>query len=69
MQVDIFYRELNSENVVQRAAFELLSLLGEVGGFLGLLLGASILTVCELVDFLTLSFLNKWRARKQVAHS
>ena len=35
----------------------------------GLLLGASILTVCELVDFLTLSFLNKWHARKQVDDS
>ena len=37
---------------MQQPAFAFLSLLGEIGGFLGLLLGASVLTVCELVDFI-----------------
>lgn len=67
MQVDIFYRELNSENVVQRASFELLSLFGEIGGFLGLLLGASILTVCELVDYITMTCMSKFKAKHQVS--
>ncbi len=36
----------------QHEAFAFLSLLGEIGGFLGLQLGASILTLCEIIDFL-----------------
>ena len=67
MQVDIFYQELSYEEIEQNIAFEFLSLLSEVGGFLGLLLGASVLTVCELVDYVTLKFLNKLNAHKRVA--
>ncbi len=50
--MDIFYQELNFQEIQQNKAFEFLSLLSEVGGFMGLLLGASVLTVCEMVDFL-----------------
>ena len=59
IQVDIFYQELSYEEIEQNIAFEFLSLLSEIGGFLGLLLGASILTVCELVDYLVLALLRK----------
>ena len=59
LQVDIFYQELSYEEIEQNIAFEFLSLLGEIGGFLGLLLGASVLTVCELIDYLVLTFVNK----------
>ena len=61
MQVDIFYQELSYEEIQQNIAFEFLSLLGEIGGFLGLLLGASVLTVCELIDFITLTIVNKFK--------
>ena len=40
------------EEIIQEPAFEFLGLLSEVGGFLGLLLGASVLTVCEIIDFI-----------------
>ena len=46
-------------------AFEFLSLLSEIGGFLGLLLGASVLTVFELIDFVALATINKFK-RKQM---
>ena len=46
-------------------AFEFLSLLSEIGGFLGLLLGASVLTVCELIDFITLATINKFKRNKK----
>ena len=62
--MDFFYRELNYEKVIQRPAFELLSLLGEVGGFLGLLLGASVLTVCEVMDYIIMLSLNRMRRGK-----
>ncbi len=51
--VDIFYQELAYQQIEQHPAFEFLSLLSEIGGFLGPLLGASVLTVCELVDYLS----------------
>ena len=54
MMVDIFYKDLSYTLVSQQPAFEFLSYLSEVGGFLGLLLGASVLTVCELVDYLAI---------------
>ena len=60
MRVDIFYKELKYEKVQQRPAFQPLSLLGEVGGFLGLLLGASVLTVCEVVDYMVMACLKKF---------
>ena len=59
IQVDIFYQELSYEEIEQNIAFEFLSLLSEIGGFLGLLLGASVLTVCELVDYISMTFAHK----------
>ena len=61
MAVDIFYQELSYEEIQHNVAFEFLSLLSEIGGFLGLLLGASVLTVCELIDFVTLATINKFK--------
>ena len=66
MKVDIFYKEISYEEIKQNIAFEFLSLLGEIGGFLGLLLGASVLTVCELMDYISLSFLNKLQGQKRI---
>ena len=66
LQLDIYYQQLSYEKVSQQVAFEFLSLLSEVGGFLGLLLGASVLTVCEVVDYLALAFFKATR-RKRVA--
>ena len=65
VQVDIFYQELSFKEIEQNIAFEFLSLLSEIGGFLGLLLGASILTVCELVDYLTLALIRKCSTKVQ----
>ena len=54
LKVDIYYHSLTYQNIRQRAAFESLSLMSEIGGFLGLLLGASTLTLCELLDWFVL---------------
>ncbi len=66
LHLDIFYKELSYEVVEQTPAFELLSLLSEVGGFLGLLLGASVLTLCELLDYVIISCLRYCRKKGQV---
>ena len=52
LNVDIYYRSLSTERVKQQARFDFLSLFGEIGGFLGLLLGASVLTLIEIFDFI-----------------
>ena len=56
LQIDVFYKELSYEKIEQQKAFEFSSLLSEVGGFLGLLLGASIITMFEILDYLIISF-------------
>ena len=49
---------------------DILTCAGEVGGFMGLLLGGSVLTLCEIVDFLFYSavirLLEKYKRNKQV---
>ena len=35
-----------------------------MAGFLGLLLGASILTVCEILDFILVAVIAAWNERK-----
>ena len=64
LHVDIFYQDISYEEVNQNVAFGFLSLLSEVGGFLGLLLGASVLTVCELVDYMFLACMRKCQKDK-----
>ncbi len=66
LQVDIFYQELSYQKIEQNVAFEFLSLLGEVGGFMGLLLGASVITVCELIDYIILSMVSKLNVQVKV---
>ena len=66
IKIDIFYKELSYESVQQQVSFAVLSLFSEVGGFMGLLLGASVLTVCELVDYLTLLTVRACRAKRRV---
>jgi hypothetical protein len=52
VHVDVFYKELMWTSIEQQPSFVLLSLLSEVGGFMGLLLGASLLSFFELLDFI-----------------
>ncbi len=64
--MDIFYEELTYESIQQQPAFVIGSLIGEIGGFLGLLLGASVLTVCELLDYLIMKVSCKMKNKSQV---
>ena len=64
LNLDIYYKQLSVEEIIQQPAFEFLSLLSEVGGFLGLLLGASVLTVCEIFDFIIMTIVATCTARK-----
>ena len=66
--MEIFYKSLNFEKISSHEAFPSISLLSEIGGFMGLLLGASALTVFEVVDFIALLVYKRLR-KKSVAPS
>ncbi|TNN73127.1 Acid-sensing ion channel 1 [Liparis tanakae] len=50
--LDIFFEALNYETIEQKKAYEVAGLLGDIGGQMGLFIGASILTILELFDYL-----------------
>ncbi|XP_069472977.1 acid-sensing ion channel 4-like [Ambystoma mexicanum] len=49
--LDIFFEALNFETIEQKKAYDLASLLGDIGGQMGLFIGASILTILEILDY------------------
>ncbi|KAM6452026.1 acid-sensing ion channel 3 isoform 1-T3 [Liasis olivaceus] len=50
--LDIFFEALNYETVEQKKAYEVAGLLGDIGGQMGLFIGASLLTILEIFDYL-----------------
>ena len=46
---------------------QIMFIAGDLGGFMGLLLGASVLTLCELFDFLIYNCFRKIRNRRRVS--
>ncbi|XP_061082333.1 acid-sensing ion channel 4-A isoform X2 [Conger conger] len=50
--LDIFFEALNYETIDQKKAYDVAALLGDIGGQMGLFIGASILTILEILDFI-----------------
>ncbi|XP_057193440.1 acid-sensing ion channel 4-B isoform X2 [Triplophysa rosa] len=50
--LDIFFEALNYETIEQKKAYDIAGLLGDIGGQMGLFIGASILTILEILDFI-----------------
>ncbi|XP_049470766.1 acid-sensing ion channel 4 isoform X1 [Panthera uncia] len=50
--LDVFFEALTSEAMEQRVAYGLSALLGDLGGQMGLFIGASILTLLEILDYI-----------------
>jgi len=48
----VFYSELKYMYIESKEAYTVLALLCDIGGALGLILGSTMLTFCELTDFL-----------------
>ncbi|CAD5126761.1 DgyrCDS14813 [Dimorphilus gyrociliatus] len=64
-KVDVFYQEMSYQKITQHEKFGFLSFLSEIGGFLGLVLGASVLTVIEFIDFFIYKITRKISKRFQ----
>ncbi|XP_050413854.1 uncharacterized protein LOC126828236 isoform X1 [Patella vulgata] len=52
LQLDIFYREKSYEEITQQIAYDNFALFCDFGGSMGLFVGASVLTVFELLDLI-----------------
>ncbi|PIO22935.1 hypothetical protein AB205_0077470, partial [Aquarana catesbeiana] len=57
--LDVFFEALNFETIEQKKAYEVAGLLGDIGGQMGLFIGASILTILEIFDYLYEVFRDK----------
>ncbi|XP_039383971.1 acid-sensing ion channel 3 isoform X2 [Mauremys reevesii] len=57
--LDVFFEALNYETIEQKKAYEVAGLLGDIGGQMGLFIGASILTILEIFDYLYEVFRDK----------
>ncbi|XP_052721999.1 uncharacterized protein LOC128192939 [Crassostrea angulata] len=51
LQINIFYREMSYEKIDQQIAYDMFSLWCDIGGTMGLFLGASFLSILEIADF------------------
>ncbi|XP_062594641.1 uncharacterized protein LOC134256061 [Saccostrea cucullata] len=51
LQINIFYREMSYEKIHQQIAYNMFSLWCDIGGTMGLFLGASFLSIIEIIDF------------------
>lgn len=54
LKIDVFYKEMTFERITQHEKFKFLSFISEIGGFMGLLLGASLITILEFIEYFTL---------------
>ncbi|XP_065347141.1 acid-sensing ion channel 1C-like isoform X1 [Cloeon dipterum] len=50
IRIRVFYTELVFEDIQEEFAYTMIALLCDIGGTLGLMMGASVLTVCELLE-------------------
>ncbi|GFS26322.1 acid-sensing ion channel 4 [Elysia marginata] len=73
LQLDVFYREKSYEHIMSQEAYDVFALFCDIGGSMGLFVGASVLTLYEVVDLIfhqslvTIlhgSFFGPWLRRK-----
>lgn len=65
LELDVYFEEMQVTLITQRQAYDQESLFGDIGGQVGLFLGASILTVLEFCDLLARIVVNKYKQRKR----
>lgn len=63
--VNIYYPRLEYENAVERAAYEMSDVFNDFGGLLGLAIGASVISVVEILAICYLTFFSKKKCNKK----
>ncbi|XP_028411245.1 degenerin deg-1-like isoform X2 [Dendronephthya gigantea] len=56
LQLNVFFNELNYEKIEEQFSYGTINLLADVGGQLGLWIGISVITVCELIELIVMFF-------------
>lgn len=64
LELKIYFESLTYSEVKQVPSYDLFSLLGDVGGQIGLFLGASLLTIVEYLDLCAMVLFTKYKYRK-----
>ncbi len=59
VEINVYYAVMLKEEVVHQVAYNVFSLLCDLGGALGLILGASVITLMELIDLAIMAALFK----------
>ncbi|XP_071165065.1 degenerin-like protein del-10 [Mytilus edulis] len=57
LQLDIFYKQMSYEEITQQEAYDPFALICDIGGSMGLFLGASLLSWCEILDLFITNFI------------
>ncbi|XP_028396780.1 acid-sensing ion channel 2-like [Dendronephthya gigantea] len=69
LDVDIYFEEMSVEEITERPAYDEESLFGDIGGQVGLFLGASILTLLEFIDLLARILSRKCKKKLYPEHT
>ncbi|GFS25722.1 acid-sensing ion channel 4-like, partial [Elysia marginata] len=59
LHLNVFYKELSYEQITQQEAYGVFAFLCDIGGSMGLFLGASVITVFEVMDLLVFTYLGR----------
>lgn len=59
IKVDFYFNDLIYEKIIQYEKFGFLSFVSEIGGLMGLLMGASVITLIEFLEYIVLKVINK----------
>ena len=69
LDVDFYFEEMSIEKITERPAYDEESLFGDIGGQVGLFLGASILTLLEFIDLVARILSRKFKRRIYPEHT
>ncbi|KAK3706076.1 hypothetical protein QZH41_014684, partial [Actinostola sp. cb2023] len=64
----VYYQDLDTDVIIEVPSYNGTLFIPDVGGYLGLFMGCSVLTVCEFIDSLIIFCIRKYKARKS-SHS
>ncbi|XP_025110816.1 acid-sensing ion channel 1-like [Pomacea canaliculata] len=68
MRLQVYYDSLNYEIITEKPAYEVEQFLADIGGTLGLWIGASVLGLGELLEIVILLLVRCHRAKKRDYH-
>ncbi|CAD5125371.1 DgyrCDS13610 [Dimorphilus gyrociliatus] len=56
LNIDFYFSQLKEQTITQVEDYKIIQFFSDIGGFMGLLLGGSVLSVCEVIDLILYNF-------------